>query len=114
MRLVQGYGGVISPKTKKGTKEKVFSIEFTEECCKSIWNVARCKAKYMSKRFFLKGADDKYFYNGCSNVVVSKNTPMMATYKTVTQKVTLSFYVQRYDLNDHAMDLPLQSRLNQD
>ena len=62
---------------------------------------------------YLWKTSGKYIYNGCSKVVVSKNTPMIATYKTEVQKVDISFYIQRYDLTNQAVDLPLQSRLNQ-
>ena len=113
MRMVKGYGGLVTATKKKHSKEKVFSIRLPHETCQKIWHLNRCRKKYLSKRNFIKDASGKYVYNGCSKVVVSTSTPMIATYKTETQKIMISFYIQRYGKDDQALDLALQSKMNQ-
>ena len=51
-------------------------------------------------------------YNGCAQVVFSVNTPMRLDYNYASSKVTISFYIQRYDKDDFAVDASLQTLMN--
>ena len=51
-------------------------------------------------------------YAGFSKVVITNMSPMKMIYHTETQKALLSFYIQRYNHEDVAVDAALQSRLN--
>ena len=39
-----------------------------------------------------------------SKVVVTSHTPLVLSYETKSQKVVITFYIQRYDKNDIAVD----------
>ena len=68
----------------------------------------------MSRRRYVKSAEDpmKYIYNGCSKVVVTHNTPLVLSYETKSQKVVMTFYVQRYDKDNVATNAALQAKIN--
>ena len=51
-------------------------------------------------------------YNGKSVIVVTKYTPFVLEYNMKTERVCVTFYVQRYDGNDLPMDTSLQSLMN--
>lgn len=112
MRMMKSYGGSVEGKVKRGSKEKVFTLTLSDSCCHKIWHIKRCKKKFLSKRRFTKDSTGKYMYNGCSKVVVSDKTPLTLCYKTKTQKMVSTFYIQRYDKDDIATDATLQSKLN--
>ena len=61
---------------------------------------------------FTKGSSGLYMYAGFSKVVITNMSPMKMIYHTKTQKALLSFYIQRYNHEDVAVDAALQSRLN--
>ena len=67
----------------------------------------------MSKEKFSKSLPpNDYEYAGCSKVVVTSHTPLVLSYETMSQKVVIIFYIQRYDKNVIAVDAALQSKLN--
>ena len=66
----------------------------------------------MAKRKFSKLPSNVIAYAGSSKVVVTVQTPVCLVYETKSQRVTMSFYIQRYDHKDVAVDAALQSKLN--
>ena len=113
MLLTKGYGGSVEAKLKGGGKEKLFTVIIdTENCARKVYYLRRCGKNLLSKRKFVKNADGNFVYSGCCKIVVTRITPITISYYTKTQKASLSFYIQRYDDQDFALDAPLQSRLN--
>ena len=112
MRLIKLYGGKISAEAKKSSKEKVFTSSLSDSCCHKVWHIKRCNKNFLSRRRFIKDITGLYVYNGCSNVVISGKTPLILTYKTKTQKVTCTYYIQSYDKDAVAIDAALQRKLN--
>ena len=53
----------------------------------------------------------EFVYSGVSKVVVTERTPITITFYTKTQRVTTTFYVQRYGDNNFALDVALQSKM---
>ena len=70
----------------------------------------------MRKRQFgkTKGANGRNIlsYQGRAAVVVGNTTPMLLEYSQKSEKVTVSFYVQRYEKEDFALDAQLQALSN--
>ena len=111
VKLIKGYGGNITAKLKKN-KEKSITITLpTQSSAMKIWNVKRCGRSFVSKIKFSKTSTD-YEYAGCSKVVLTQHTPLVFLYETKTPKVLITFYIQRYDKGDVAVDAALQSKLN--
>ena len=50
--------------------------------------------------------------NGKAAVVVTGKSPILCSYNTKKECVVVSFYVQRYDINDFAIDLSLQKLIS--
>jgi hypothetical protein len=51
-------------------------------------------------------------YSGRAAVVVSSSTPMLFEYNFKREKLTVTFYVQRYNKDDFSLDLRLQALIN--
>ena len=51
-------------------------------------------------------------FKGRAAVIVSKVTPIVMEYSFKKEKLTISFYIQRYDKDDFAIDLSLQTLVN--
>ena len=60
----------------------------------------------------LKGKVE-FLYKGRSSVVVSNNTPLTFDYNLKSQKVAVTFYIQRYTPEDFVVDSSLQNLMNQ-
>ena len=119
MRLIKGYGGKVVAETKKN-KEKLFTVTISHENCSGkVWHSKRCGRNLLSKRKYSKqrtseDPNKKFKYSGCSKVVVTNSTPIIVSYQTKTQKAVMSFYVQRYDEQNYALDAALQAKLNRE
>ena len=115
MGLLVGYGA--SPHVK-GKKEKTYTVTVEEEvCARKIWHPMRVGKSYLAKRRFKKVKQDEKItsqYCGIAKVVVTKMTPAKIIYSTKYQAATITFYVQRYDANNMALDAYLQDILNGD
>lgn len=71
---------------------------------------------YLKKRkfFIVKENGRKIFkYSGRAAVVVVKQTPMLFEYNMKQGKLTITFFVQRYDREDFVMDSRLQALTNE-
>lgn len=70
---------------------------------------------FLRKRQFLKvneNGRNVFKYTGRAAVVVSQSTPLILQYNTKQEKLTVLFYVQRYDKDDFSLDISLQALLN--
>ena len=112
--LVQGYGGN-SKSSNNG--ERVTLCLCKAESAAKIWSPARFSGEnFLSKRHFEKVPEHGrvvHHYNGKSNVVVTQATPIQMDFSMKQQRVTTTFYVQRYDRNGFAKDSSLQKVMNQ-
>ena len=52
-------------------------------------------------------------YKGRSAVAISQTTPFCFGYNLKNQKVTVTFYIQRYTAQDFVIDSSLQSLMGQ-
>lgn len=61
-----------------------------------------------------KMAELYFTYQGRAAIVAGKATPILLEYSQTVEKVTVSFYVQRYDKEEFALNLQLQALCNSD
>ena len=109
--LVVGYGGDIKTSDRKieltinaqNTAKKVFSPV--------RMNGTNCLKKRVYKRVLENGKFTSQL-NGRAAVMVSKKSPIICTFNKKQEIVCVEFYVQRYDVNDLAMDLSLQKLIS--
>ena len=72
-------------------------------------------SNYLRKRHFNKIVKNgkKYSqYSERASVVVTETTPISFEYHLKQEKLTVLFYVQRYDENDFCLDATLQAVFN--
>ena len=70
---------------------------------------------FLKKRYFNKVKENGRTilnYSGRAAVVVGKSTPILFDYNMKQDKLTLTFYIQRYDKEDFCLDLRLQALMN--
>lgn len=115
LTMARGYSGEVDT-SKCGTKhtivfEKKVSLE-------KMFSPARFSGEnFIAYRHFKKVPSKTTkklisLYNGRSVVVVTKNTPFTMDYSMKTERVTISFYVQRYTSDRLAVDTSLQTLMN--
>lgn len=108
-----GYGGSLSEK-----KAHMYVEMTTFNNVSKVFSPVRFKGNnYLKKRHFdkVKESGRKILkYSGRAAVVVSKSTPLIFDFNMKQEKLTVSFYVQRYDKDDFSLDLSLQALLNKD
>jgi len=113
--LGSGYGGDVEV-IKKG--EQIKLLVSKAETAAKLWSPARFSGQnYLTKRHFDKVPENGRIiqhYAGKSRVVVTEKTPLILTYSMKQQRVTTTFYVQRYDGNDFVRDANLQKLMIQD
>ena len=110
--LVQSYGGNIES-SKKG--EKITTIT-RPDIAEKIWS----PAKFSGENFLTKRRDEKIpekgriiqTFSGKSIVVVTQATPIEIKISMKHQRITTTFYVQRYDRNGFGKDSNLQKLMN--
>jgi len=113
--MFRGYGGdveffhkkskIVSTITKLETLEKIFAPERFDG------------QDLLRRRHFRRQPNEKgkmsSSYKGRSAIVVSNTTPFIFDYNFKKQKVTVTFYIQRYTSDDFVVDSSLQSLMNQ-
>ena len=103
----------ISGKKKGSSKEKQIVFIEQQSSAEKIWSPSRFDGtNYLCKRFFTKNKSKQTMYNRCAKIVVSKHTPIRMDYFFETQRLQMTYYIQRYDINDVALDLSLQNLIN--
>jgi hypothetical protein len=69
----------------------------------------------LKKRHFEKIKENGrsiFKYSGRAAVVVGKSTPLLFEYNMTQQRLTITFYIQRYNKEDFSLDLSLQALIN--
>ena len=112
--LFRGYGGEVKFDRKK---LKITSILSSMETVEKVLSPSRFEGQdLLRKRHFSRVAGLKgkveFLYKGRSSVVVSNNSPLTFDYNLKSQKVNVTFYIQRYRPEDLLVDSSLQN-LNQ-
>ena len=115
MKLIKGYGGEVHVERKR--KEKWFTISIpSESCACKIWYPMRCGRNILPKRHAKNPIEidgikkQEFVYSSVSKVVVTERTPIAITFYIKTQRATTT-YVQTYDDNNFALDVALQSKI---
>ena len=70
---------------------------------------------FLKKRHFEKIKENGrsiFKYSGRAAVVVGKSTPLLFEYNMTQQRLTITFYIQRYNKEDFSLDLSLQALIN--
>ena len=91
------------------------TIETFSNASKVVSPVRFIGQNYLRKRNFEKATENGrniLKYAGRAGVVVSKGTPILFEYNIKQEKVTVTFYVQRYDREDFAVNTRLQTLTN--
>ena len=109
--IVVRYGGSMS--TKKGR----MSLEISKmDTATKVFSPVRCQGdNLLMKRHFDKIRENGrniFKYSGRAAVVVTSTTPIILDFHLKQEKVTILFYVQRYDKSDFSLDATLQALLN--
>ena len=105
--LTVGYGGNMKSFTKK--------IELTidrDKTARRVFSPVRingtnCLKKRVYKRVLENGKYESRLH-GRVAVIVSKRSPIICAFNKKRETLCVTFYVQRYDVNDLALDLSLQ------
>lgn len=118
LTLGRGYAGDV--KSSQGGKK--FTVSFqTKLSIEKLFDPSRFSGEnYIAHRHFKNvPSQDKTSkkkvvseYNGRSVVVVTTNTPFTMEYSTKTERLTTTFYVQRYTAQKLAIDSSLQTLMN--
>ena len=110
VKMVKGYGGDF-----KFFHGKSFLITIDKEyTTRKVFHPRRLDGiNYLVKRSFKKAVSSrKLEYCGQSRIVVMRSTPITITYKVKLQSCKLTYYVQRYNHLDEAVNTRLQTILN--
>ena len=111
--LVSVYGG--NSLTTRNGEQVSLTLE-KEETAEKLWSPARFSGEnFLLKRNFEKIPKDGrsiYQYIGKSCIVVSKRTPIIMSFSAKQNRVTVTFYVQRYDKDGFAKDCSVQKLMN--
>ena len=111
--LVQGYGGNIES-SKKG--EKITLTITRPDTAEKIWLPPRFSGEnFLKKRHYEKIPEKGRIiqtFSGKSIVVVTQATPIEIKISMKHQRITTTFYVQRYDRYGFAKDANLQKLMN--
>ena len=110
--LVQSYGGNIES-SKKG--EKITTIT-RPDIAEKIWSPAKFSGEnFLTKRHYEKIPEKGRIiqtFSGKSIFVVTQATPIEIKFSMKHQRITTTFYVQRYDRYGFAKDSNLQKLMN--
>jgi len=111
LTLIRGYGGDIVNDNKKD----IICCTLPIRCVKRLFSPRRFSGEnYLQKRVYSKHLEDgktTLKLKEKSHVVVSDSTPFLLQYCIKKQKITSSFYVQRYDKDNFAVDVNVQDLL---
>ena len=115
MVLMNGYGGHV------GTKDgKLITITISQPAtADNVWSPTRFEGEnYFAKRHYEKVPSKEHQdrivqqYKGKSMVVITVNTPVTLSYSVTQQRLTTTFYVQRYNRDGFAQCANLQRLMN--
>ncbi len=110
--ITVGYGGCFKS-DKSGMSVRVESFQNASK----VFSPVRFQGtNFLKKRHFEKVNENGrniLKYSGRAAVVVGKSTPMLFEYNFRQEKLTVTFYVQRYNKDDFSLDLRLQALINE-
>ena len=108
-----GYGGTLTCNNVKG--QIVVKINSIATATKVFSPVRFGGDNFLRKRHYSKVKEagrNILQYQGKAAVVVGEQTPILFEYSQKHEKATITFFVQRYDKDDFAMNLQLQALCN--
>ena len=115
LTLARGYSADVQS-TEDGKKH---TIEITKRnSLLKLFSPSRFSGdNFMARRHFKKvpsksGKRSILAFDGRSVVAVTKNTPFTMHFSMKTERVTVTFYIQRYTQDDLAIDTSLQALMN--
>lgn len=112
--LVSGYGGDVNA-SKDG--QKISLLVNKPHTAEKVWSPARFSGEnFLLRRNFEKIPENGrmvFHYKGKASVVITNKTPLKIDYSMKQQKAVVTFYVQRYDKEDFAIDASLQNLMMQ-
>ena len=113
MVLISGYSGDVHSK-RDGSKQVLTITRM--DTLKKLFSPSRfCGETMFACRHFKKVPSSGKMtsvYNGRSTIVASDSTPFCMDYVQKSQRVTITFFIQRYSLDGYAIDASLQSLMN--
>ena len=114
MVLVRGYSGDVNT-----VGQKHILTLFKMESIRKLFSPARFSGDtFFAQRNFKRvpskaGGKTKSVYNGRSQVVVTQSTALTMSYSMKTERLTVTFYVQRYMAEHFPEDTSLQALMNE-
>ena len=108
-----GYGGTLTCNNVKG--QILVKINSIATATKVFSPVRFGGDNFLRKRHYSKvrkAGRNILQYQGKAAVVVGEQTPILFEYSQKHEKATITFFVQRYDKDDFAMNLQLQALCN--
>ena len=113
--LVRGYSGDVH--TKGDGSKHVLTLTKMDSVRK-LFSPSRFSGEtFFAQRHFKRvpskaGGKTESVYNGRSVIVVTESTPFCMSYAMKTQRVTVTFYIQRYTAEHFVLDSSLQALMN--
>ena len=115
LTLARGYSGIVGS-SSNGVKH---SIVFTKKVLlQKLLSPSRCLGENFIAYGHFKKVPSKSgkimvsVFDGRSVVVVTDKTPFIMNYSMKTERVAVTFYVQRYTKGDFPVDVSLQALMN--
>ena len=115
LTLARGYAGEV--KSSKDGKKHCIEITKRNSLMK-LFSPSRFSGEnYIALRHFKRvssksGGKKVSVFNGRAVVALTPNTPFVIDYSMKSERVTVTFYVQRYTADDLAVDSSLQALMN--
>ena len=117
--LCTGYGCDVKNINKGKKTDKIVVFIEKSESAEKLFHPRRfngicyLKKRHFAKKKLLEGNEKPiWVYDGHSLVPVTMMTAIRFDYKYDTQKLMISFYVQRYNADNFPMDTTLQKTMN--
>ena len=113
--LVRGYSGDVDTKAD-GSKHVLTLTKMNS--VRKLFSPCRFSGEtFFAQRHFKKvpskaGGKTESVYSGRSTIVVTESTPFCLNYAMKTQRVTVTFYIQRYTAEHFVLDSSLQALMN--
>ena len=115
LTLARGYSGEVET-SHDGKKHSV--VFQSKDSLEKLFAPARFSGENFIAHRHFKNVPGKItkrlvsVFNGRSIVVATRNTPFTMNYSMKTERLTITFYVQRYTANRLAIDTSLQTLMN--
>ena len=113
--LVRGYSGDVHS-IRNGSKHVLTLTKM--DSVRKLFSPARFSGEtFFAHRHFKRvpskaGGKTESIYNGKSTIVVTESTPFCMSYDMKTQRVIVTFYIQRYTAEHFVIDSSLQALMN--